>query len=364
MAVLVLLTCVGVALLQTAIAFTFRYAIPARALRMTRRQALVVTVAGVVVAVVIALAAGLPHALSHDWSDFKKVNVPASSNPYSRLGTVAGSHRYQYWKVAIKAFDSHPVKGIGPGTYEFYWDQHGPFYEFIRNAHSLYFETMAETGIIGLLLIVALLATVLIVGVVRALRAPPLTRTVVAGATASFAAFCVAAGIDWVWQLPAIAIAALLLAAVILSAGRARPREAPRPALVWGARAAAGLTALAAIVAVAIPLASTTAIRSSQTAVRAGNLQAALGDVATAQRLEPYAATPRLQKALILEQAHDLGGARVAIAEAASREPSNWRIWLIRSRIEAESGHAAAAVRDYKRSHALNPLSPTTALNA
>ena len=88
---------------------------------------------------------------------------------------------------------------------------------------------------------------------------------------------------------------------------------------------------------------------------------AALGAAATAQRLEPYAASPRLQRALILERSGDLRDARAAIAQATARESTDWSIWLVRARIDAESGHEAAAARDYRRAHELNPLSPTTA---
>jgi Tfp pilus assembly protein PilF len=39
----------------------------------------------------------------------------------------------------------------------------------------------------------------------------------------------------------------------------------------------------------------------------------------------------------------------------------NWRLWLVRARIEAESGQVAAAVGDYRRAHALDPRSAATA---
>ncbi len=53
---------------------------------------------------------------------------------------------------------------------------------------------------------------------------------------------------------------------------------------------------MVAIVAIAIPLGATSAIRSSQADVRAHDMQAALDEAGTAQELEPYAATPRLQR--------------------------------------------------------------------
>jgi Tfp pilus assembly protein PilF len=121
------------------------------------------------------------------------------------------------------------------------------------------------------------------------------------------------------------------------------------------------LAAAAAMVAVAIPFGMTSAIRSSQAAARDGHLNTALADALTAQQLEPYAATPRLQRALVLERAHEYTPALAAIAEAATREPTNWRVWLVRARLDAESGHPRTAVRDYRRAHALDPLSPATA---
>ncbi len=66
------------------------------------------------------------------------------------------------------------LTGIGPGTFAFYWSQHGPIYESIQNAHSLYIETLAETGLVGFTLIVTALLVMLVTGIARTLRAPPL----------------------------------------------------------------------------------------------------------------------------------------------------------------------------------------------
>lgn len=387
LALMLVLVCVGVALLVVAIGLVSRYARRPRILMIGRARAAQLAVVGLVAIVIVAVAAGVPGKLSHQWNVFKQTDATgvASGNVYTRLGTVAGSHRYQYWQSAAKAFDSKPVTGIGPGTFEFYWAQHGPISEFIRNAHSLYLETLAEAGVVGLVLLGGFLMVLLGTGLARSLRAPPLARLSLAAATATLAAFCAAAGYDWIWQLSCAPAAALLLGAAIVSY-RPPPRLSGRrgrwPAVgpLSGARAkwatshrlsgrgarwvTAGVlsvVAVAAMVAVAIPFGMTSAIRSSQLAAGAGHLNTALSDALTAQRLEPYAATPRLQQALVLEQAHEYNPARGAIAEAATREPTNWRIWLVRSRIDAESGRPRAAVRDYRRAHVLDPRSPAAA---
>jgi O-Antigen ligase len=363
--VLMVVVCVGVALVQVAIGLAARYALRPRALRISRRAAARSTAVVLAVAVVIAVVAGVPGEAAHQWNVLKHDSVTGvvSGNVYGRLMTVTGSHRYQYWQAALHAFESKPLTGIGPGTFQFYWAQHRSIGEYVVNAHSLYLETLAETGLVGGLLIVALLLVLLVAGVARALRAPPLARTVLAAATAAFAGFCAAAGYDWMWQLAVAPVAALLLGATILAYhDQRRPAESRPGWRRWSPRVAVGTLAICALVAVAIPFATTEAIRSSQADVGAGHLQAALNDAATAQRLEPYAATPRLQRALILEQEGDLHGAQAAIEQAAAREPTNWQIWLIRSRIDAESGNALSAVRDYRRAHVLDPLSRATVI--
>jgi O-antigen ligase len=361
LALMLVLVCAGVALLQIAIGLASRYARRPRILLVGRGRAAQLALGVLVVAVIAAVAVGVPGRLSHQWTVFKRTDTTgvASGNVYTRLGTVAGSHRYQYWKTAGKAFNSKPVAGIGPGTFEFYWAQHGPIYEFIRNAHSLYLETLAEAGLIGFALIASFLLVLLGAGVGRSLRAPPLARVSLAAATATVAAFCASAAYDWMWQLACAPVAAVLLGGAIVS--YRSPERSSGARTKWVTLGVLSGAAVAAMLAIAIPFSMTSAIRSSQAAAAGGNLNTALSDALTAQRLEPDAATPRLQRALVFEQAHDYRAARTAIAEAATREPTNWRIWLVRARIDAESGHARAAVRDYRRAHALDPLSPATA---
>ena len=115
---------------------------------------------------------------------------------------------------------------------------------------------------------------------------------------------------------------------------------------------------LAAIVAIAIPLASTSLLRQSEAEARAGDLEAALSDAQSAQNVEPGATSPRLQRALVLETLADLDAAALAAREATDREPTNWRTWLVLSRIEAQLGRAAPAVAHYRQARSLNPLSP------
>jgi hypothetical protein len=134
-----------------------------------------------------------------------------------RLASVQ-SNRYAYWKVAVRTFGDHPLRGAGSGGFQAEWLRERPFREPVRDAHSLYLETPAELGLAGLALIVALLAAV----AVAARRA----AAAYAGPVAALAAYALHAGVDWDWELPALTLVALVLAGLVLSAPE-RPSAAP-----------------------------------------------------------------------------------------------------------------------------------------
>ena len=78
--------------------------------------------------------------------------------------------------------------------------------------------------------------------------------------------------------------------------------------------------------------------RSSRAATqpRGGDLEAALDAANDAIDLQPWAAEPRTQLALVYEQAGDLDEAREAIAEAIERAPDDYRLHLLAARMAAE----------------------------
>jgi len=138
----------------------------------------------------------------------------------SRLASVQ-SNRYEYWRVAVRAFAEHPAAGEGAGAFRTVWLRERPFRESVRDAHSLYLETAAELGLAGLACLALLFG-----GVAAAAR-----RTGPAAATpiAALAAFALHAGLDWDWELPALTLVAIVLAARLLAAAEP-PAAAPRAA--------------------------------------------------------------------------------------------------------------------------------------
>ena len=356
----IVVACAGAALLQLAITLVVRHGVRPRVLRFSRGQALGVTAVLLVAVAALVIVGAVSGVERHLWEEFKRPNPPASSHIVTRLLSVAGSHRYQYWQAAIHAFDAHPWKGIGPGTFQFYWAQHNTLSEYVQNAHSLYFETLAETGIVGLVLIGGLVVFVIVAGAVRALRATAASRLAIATAVATFAAFAAAAAFDWVWQIGVIPVVALLVAAVTVSGLRDRERIGPGQRLPV-LRVVIVLAALVALWRIMVPLASTVEVRSSQSAGAVGAWPAALRDADAAQSVEPGAASPRVQRALVLEAVGDLGAARRTFSEAVGREPTNSALWLIASRLATEANRPRLALAYWHRARALDPTSPTFA---
>jgi hypothetical protein len=157
----------------------------------------------------------------------------------------ASEPRASYYDVAWSdQVRGHPLLGTGAGTFGLYWVRSGEAGENggALDAHSLYLETLAELGPVGLLLLLAFLAAPLR-GLLR--RRGSLFVPAAAGA---YAAFLVHAGLDWDWEMPAVVVAALCAAGAVAAAELGddeRPFGAPVRAALLVAAAALGACAIA-----------------------------------------------------------------------------------------------------------------------
>ena len=130
------------------------------------------------------------------------------------------SNRYDYWRVALRAFGQQPLRGVGAGNWSVYWLRWRHFEDFAQDAHSLPLQTMAELGLVGLAGLLAFLGG-LAVAARRALRATPLA----AGPIAGFVAYIAHAPLDWDWEMPAVTLVAVILAGLLLALARSAGPE-------------------------------------------------------------------------------------------------------------------------------------------
>ena len=159
----------------------------------------------------------------------------------SRLSTFSLTNRNLLWSVAWREGVAHPLQGTGAGSFDAYWYQHRKAILDSSSPHSLYLQTFAEAGLVGLLLLGITLVTPLLVGI-RARTSSALVPSL-AGAVA---AFLLHAGTDWDLLVPGLTVPFLLCCAALL-VSRA---DAPRVVLASSKRlllvAAAGLLAVVA----------------------------------------------------------------------------------------------------------------------
>jgi O-antigen ligase len=153
--------------------------------------------------------------------------TPAAGTAPARLTSIE-SNRYAYWEVAVREFGRHPFKGIGTGGFRVAWLRERKITESAQDAHSLYIETACELGVIGLALLALLYGGV----AARARRLYALDPALAAGPIAALTVFALHAGVDWDWEMPAVTLVALVLAAAVLGASETpAPRsESPQPA--------------------------------------------------------------------------------------------------------------------------------------
>jgi hypothetical protein len=319
---------------------------------VSKRQARWATLVAAVVAVVALLAVGAPGHLGNAWDNFKQPSQEAEMGT-GRLSSVAGEGRYQYWSSALREAKHEPITGTGSGTFQIWWTRDGDTDEPVIDTHNLYLQVLGELGIVGFVLLLALAGVNLLGGGVVVARAGGARRSLLAAALAGCSVLWTTSLFDWMWKLPVLPVASLLLAAVLLG-GDGKEERSPS----WWLRAGTVILSLLAIAAIAIPLTATSFLRQSQADARENDARSALEDARSAQNAMPGAAGPWLQEGLLLEANGEFAAAAEATTKATEREPDEWRNWLVLSRIEAENGRAAAAIAAYRRARALNPLNP------
>jgi Flp pilus assembly protein TadD len=294
---------------------------------------------------------GSPWSLAQrGYHDFQSRSGGITSNSASlnqRFLTFSGNGRVDLWRVAWHDARAHPWLGSGAGTYERYWNRYRPFAGHVLDAHSLYMETFAELGAIGLGLLIAAFVVPLLAAT-RVRRQPLATA-----AFGAFLAYAIHAGVDWDWEVPAATLAPLLCAAVLVALARGRGVELRR-----AARVALPAAALALAVFAFIGLRANRAIASAEAAANKADWTKAVAEARQARSWAPWSAQPwQLLGEAQLRQGR-FAAARASLRKALDKDDGDWNTWLdlaLASR-GAERGRALA------QATRLDPLDPELAI--
>jgi O-Antigen ligase len=239
------------------------------------------------------------------------------ANLNRRLFSFSGNGRYDLWRIAWRDREDHPVLGSGAGTFERYWLRHRPLEGNVHDAHSLYFETLAELGPPGLALLLFALA-VPFVAAVRARRHPLVPATF-----AAYIAYVAHAGVDWDWEMPAVTLTGLLCGAALLVA--ARKERAAATSLAF--RTGVLVVTLALAVFTYVGLRGNRAIDASASAAQKGDWSRSLAEAREAERWAPWSADAKQLLAKAQLGSGEPKAARATLLEAIAKDSGDWRLW-------------------------------------
>jgi tetratricopeptide (TPR) repeat protein len=353
-------------------------------------------------AIGLAIAGGFAATHGHPIG-FINRQVQGFSSPEHDTGgshfATVGSGRPDFWRVALDAFASHPLGGLGQDNFADYYITRRHTAEEPKWTHSLELRLLAHTGIVGFLLFAAFLVLAAREALRAARACPPLLAALAAACLMPALDWVVHGSVDWFWEMPALSGAALAFLAVAAALARSEALgaasahasaggsgtspdalgAAPAPTSTGGSGrssrgaqllalrvdrgvglALACALAIAAAVVLGFPYLSVRedAAASSLGPVHAG---AALADARAAARLDPLSAEPgRLGGVIALEAGLPTQAAQL-FEQAIAREPGGWFAWFGEGLAQSELGNPAAARRAFARARAIDRTQPVIA---
>jgi len=341
---------------------------------MRRLGDLAVGALGVCGVVAALMAIGNPVSwVDARWDDFKSSGYEALATSSTRFGGSLGSGRYDFYRVALDEFESHPIRGIGADNYAAEYLQRRRTPEAPQYPHSNVLMVLSQLGAIG----AALLATFLALmawAAVRARRAVSRDHGAVVAAALATAMVWLVQGLgDWLWEFPALGILGLSLLGV---AARSRPdvgcldpkavdrlqvATPTRSGIVasLGIRVAVALIALAAATSLAVP---GVAARYVSAAYDDAVIEpaSALSKLERAAEINPFNADALIAKGVIAQRQGRSSVATDALQRAIGRAPNNWFAHLELGLVQAADGKSSAAERSIRTALRLNPDQPLT----
>jgi hypothetical protein len=334
---------VGVAVVVVALRLVLGRAVDRR---VGRGVAAGVVGAGVIVLVVAVVRAGGPlDFVSDRWDEF---NNPASAqvaNVPGRLASVSSSNRFRWWQEAWNAFVDNPVQGTGAGTFGLTNRIERRTSLAVVEPHSTPLQFLTETGIVGFLLWVAVIAT----------ASGAIWRRGENGATLALglaAAVCVLHSlVDIDWDYVAVQ-GPLFLVVGALAAAPGTPVTARRG---WLWPVVIGVAAVAALYSLASPYLSRQKVDAAYDQLIAGDPAGARNDAKAAHALNPLSIEPLIVWALT----EDGEKALALYRRARDREPKNAETWYDLGAFELQQLHRPRdAYRDLNQSYTLDRYGP------
>lgn len=299
---------------------------------------------------------GLAGTIDDGLNDLTSESDTAPEQGAARL-TAASSTRGKYWREAGRIFDGRPLVGVGAGGYEIARLHHRKDASVTRHAHGYVAQTIADLGLLGMALSLALLgawlaaaarATGLIPRRFRRSGSGPPPRGDWTSARVAMVALALVAivfglqsTIDWTWFVPGPTALALVAAGYLAGSGPLSGQATPSPAASGPPRAtrtatAAGVAVAAAVMAWAIwqPQASARSVERAAELADAGDYGDALSEARAAEDSDPLSPDPLFIRAEIQTAAGLVPDATETLEDAVLAFPGDPQTWIRLARFQ------------------------------
>ena len=322
---------------------------------------------------------GLAGSVNRAWTQFSS-DQGIGKTTSTRFVQTSLNQRVSIWKVALGAFRTNPLHGIGAQNFENYFYQHRSNTLPVAQPHSQPLQLLAELGIPGALLWLAFAIWSLARGAISRFRTQRRTdQALMAAVVTAALGWFIHSSVDWLWQLTAVSLPAMLLFGAVVAVGSSRTtgndeegRDIPparhdaatdasaRTICSWTKRAAGAALTIGALLVLLSALfpylavhatnaAATVAVTDPTKAIsitRTASWQNPLSPGPLVTRAQAYTAAAKTAAGVAQERARLLGLAAGAWQEAERRDPRSWPIVY-------ESGLALLRYRDAVQKYAL-----------
>jgi hypothetical protein len=300
-----------------------------------RGLAATTAILGVLVLGGIASAPGGPSGWAdRGWEKFSETSQDKVSDP-ARIVSSNSGNRWVWWKEAAGAWWDKPLQGWGAGSFPVTHKMYRQVELSVVQPHNMPLQFLAETGIVGMLLVSGAIGFLLLCALDRMRSmAKGRERDMAVALFAGAVAWLVHGVVDWDWDIPGVTIPALMFLGVLVATPwRPRPGAAAARGAIGARGAALALACVAAgllIVSAGLPMLADEKASSAQAvSTNAGpaELEDAAADADLAARLDPTAVRPLFAAAAIAEGRGRLFDARSFLLDAVDRQPDNTVAW-------------------------------------
>ena len=291
-----------------------------------------------------ALSVG--HAVSRGRSCDEVVNNP------SRLASLDPNDRLCWWREAWDVFAGHAPQGAGAGTFEVARRRYRVDARTVSQPHSVPLQMLADGGVLGLVLFLALLGSAGAVCVCAMRRLGGPEREAAAALVVVPAVYLGHALVDYDWDFLAVTAPTMVAVGVVTAAGR----ELAPPRRRVGLAVGAVLLAAATLVSLSFPRVSDRLQRSSTVALVTGDFATARDRARLARVFDPLSAGPLIALARVAERENQRKLAERRYIDAVELQPDNPDTWYALGIYEFEVlRNLCAAYRFLNNAYTLDP---------